>query len=107
MKIQSDYKILLAGYISIGSAYVFTCVRYEIDGAIDSSFAVNGIGTYPMGANDDDYGYDITIQNDKKILFGGTSYNNGQYDFTILRIDSTGTLDNSFGTNGFASHDFN
>ncbi len=107
MKIQSDDKILLAGDISIGSAYVFTCVRYEIDGAIDSSFAVNGIGTYPMGANDDDYGYDITIQNDKKILFGGTSYNNGQYDFTILRIDSTGTLDNSFGTNGFASHDFN
>ena len=73
---------------------------------MDNSFSTNGIGQYPVGINDDDYGYSIKVQNDKKIVFGGTAYNGFDYDFVIVRIDSNGVLDNGFGSNGIAMRDF-
>jgi uncharacterized delta-60 repeat protein len=44
---------------------------------------------------------DIEFQLDNKILIGGLSFNsNYQLVFTLLRINSDGTLDINFGTNG-------
>ncbi len=102
MAIQSDDKIVLAGDISIGTTYVFACARYDMNGNLDNTFGTNGIGIYPMGTTDDDYGYGIVIQPDKKIVFGGTGYYNSQYNFVVLRVDSNGVLDSGFGANGFA-----
>ncbi|MBP6427847.1 MAG: T9SS type A sorting domain-containing protein [Bacteroidia bacterium] len=104
--VQNDDKILLAGDIQNGNNYTFTCARYNENGSLDNSFSTNGIGQYPVGINDDDYGYSIKVQNDKKIVFGGTAYNGFDYDFVIVRIDSNGVLDNGFGSNGIAMRDF-
>jgi uncharacterized delta-60 repeat protein len=110
--IQSDGKIIAVSPNSLS--------RYNRDGSIDSSFGTNGeienirnsnlIGT----ANNN-----IVIQNDGKIIlvridtravFKETVDNvdifSGEDRFTILRYNSNGSLDNTFGNNGEIISDF-
>ena len=104
--IQADDKILLGGDIQNGSTYTFACARYTVNGVLDNSFGTGGIGIFQISTNDDDYGYSIQVQNDGKILFGGTGYNGSDYDFIIFRLDTNGVRDSGFGVNGMATKDF-
>ncbi|MEP7265121.1 MAG: T9SS type A sorting domain-containing protein [Bacteroidota bacterium] len=107
MTVQNDDKIILAGDINVGTAYVFTVARYDANGILDPSFGVAGIRSHFLGSNDDDYGYSVKMQQPgNKILVGGATNFNGSYDFVILRFDSTGTFDTSFGNGGIALTNF-
>jgi uncharacterized delta-60 repeat protein len=97
--IQSDGKILAAGYFYNGSNYDFAIVRYNPNGSLDNTFGTNGIVTTSIGA-DYDYSYSVAIQSDGKILAAGYSYNGSDYDFAIVRYNSNGSLDYTFGTYG-------
>ena len=70
IKIQNDGKIVATGYT--GGVTDFVIVRYNIDGSLDSTFGVNGIVITDF-ASDFDIAYAMAIQNDYKILAGGTS----------------------------------
>ena len=96
--IQADGKIVAAGY-SIGSTYDFALVRYNTDGTLDTSFGTSGKVITPVG-NSDDGEYSIAIQPDGKIVAAGYSYNSSTYDFALVRYNTDGTLDTSFGTGG-------
>ena len=75
-------------------------IDQEAKGILDDSFG-NGSGYVILSINNDnDHGYSLAIQSDGKILLGGSCYNGSNYDFCIVRFNSDGTLDNSFGTNG-------
>ena len=106
MTVQADDKIILGGDINQGTAYVFTAVRYLKNGAIDLSFANAGIFIDSIGVNDDDYGYAIEMQADQKILFGGTARTANGYDFALMRLNTNGALDNTFGKSGKVFTDF-
>ena len=72
------------------------------NGQKNLSFGKNGKIIIPVGTikygNDP---LDIEFQLDNKILIGGLSFNsNYQLVFTLLRINSDGTVDVNFGTNG-------
>jgi len=99
LAIQSDGKILLGGSCYNGSNYDFCIVRFNSDGTLDNSFGTNGKVIQNIGSSDD-IGYSLAIQPDGKILLGGYCNNASNIDFCIARINSNGTLDNSFGTNG-------
>jgi uncharacterized delta-60 repeat protein len=99
--LQSDGKI-----VSVGSATTsgyqrgFALVRYHSDGKVDSSFGVNGRVITQVGASYD-YATSIAIQPDGKIIVVGASYDNYYTGaFAILRYNSNGSLDGSFGQNG-------
>jgi uncharacterized delta-60 repeat protein len=104
--IQDDGKILAAGYVG-SSGYGtyesiddFVLLRFNIDGTIDTSFGTNGYTTIKIG---DDEAFDLAIQDDGKIVVVG-KYNDNTIDrFTILRFETDGTLDNSFGTSGIVT----
>jgi uncharacterized delta-60 repeat protein len=88
--IQSDGKIVLGGYADSN----FALVRYNTDGSLDNTFGLGGrvttvIGTYSAGKS-------IGIQNDGKIVLGGYA----EADFALVRYNSNGTLDNTFGNGG-------
>ncbi len=106
MAVQKDDKIVLAGDIEQGAAYNFTVARYTSNGILDNTFGTGGIATHPIGAVDDDYGYSVVIQPDQKIIVGGEAKNNANYDFALMRLDTTGALDNAFGNGGFVLADF-
>jgi uncharacterized delta-60 repeat protein len=102
--IQSDGKIVAAGTSSNGSNYVITLVRYKTDGSLDTTFGTGGIVTTSVGSSDAGANA-LGIQSDGKIVVAGTSYNDdvGNYVFTLVRYNTDGGLDTTFGTGGIAT----
>jgi len=104
--LQIDGKIILTGYSieTIGAFREMTSVRYLTDGVIDSSFGTNGIVITDVSDREGE-AYSVAIQTDGKIVIGGfsesSSTNND--DFTLVRYDTTGNLDNTFGTDGIVT----
>lgn len=104
--IQNDGKILLTGYAKTGNYKSFATLRYNTDGSVDSTFGNGGkITTDFYGLDSRDQANSLAIQNDGKILVAGIckdgSINtNSITKIAIVRYDSNGTLDNSFGVNG-------
>lgn len=97
--LQPDEKIVVVGPVSNGSNLDFGVVRYNTNGSLDNNFGSNGKVITPVNTADD-YSWSCAFQNDGKILVGGLSSINGNLDFALVRYNSNGTLDNSFGANG-------
>jgi uncharacterized delta-60 repeat protein len=104
--VQNDGKILVAGYCYAGYSYGydFALVRYNSDGSLDTTFDYDGKVITELGG--DDYGYSVTVQNDGKILVAGTSLNasTGNNDFALVRYNTDGSLDTTFGANALNGH---
>jgi uncharacterized delta-60 repeat protein len=102
--IQTDNKIIVAGYGARGEFedvnYDMIIARLTADSKIDSSFGVNGIAIADYGKGD--IAYDIAIQPDGKIIIQGSS---SGY-FNTLRYLPNGTLDASFGGQGYVITQF-
>ena len=93
--VQSDGKILVAGYSDNGNNDDFTLVRYNSDGSLDTSFDADGKVTTDFGS-DNDSGNSVTVQSDGKILVAGYSDNGNNGDFALVRYNSDGSLDQAF-----------
>ncbi|GDY23353.1 hypothetical protein LBMAG56_47000 [Verrucomicrobiota bacterium] len=103
--VQSDGKIIVAGYTYNGSDYNLALVRYTTAGALDPSFGTGGKVTTPIGSSTD-VGDSVAVQSDGKILVAGYSYNGSSIDFALVRYTAAGALDPSFGTGGKVTTDF-
>ena len=68
---------------------------YSQDGSLDYSFGSNGKVITDFGLTND-YGYDLAIQSDGKIIVVGKTYQGTNYDIAIARYNTNGTLDNYF-----------
>jgi len=97
--VQSDGKILVAGTSANYSSCDFALVRYNSDGSLDTSFDTDGKVTTDFGSNVD-AGYSLTVQSDGKILVAGYSDNGTNTNFALVRYNSDGTFDTTFGDNG-------
>ena len=97
--IQSDGKIVVAGIADNGTSFDFALVRYNSNGSLDNTFGTNGIVTTAIGSGTD-WGHSAAIQSDGKIVVAGISNNGVNNDFAIVRYNSNGSLDNTFGTGG-------
>ncbi len=82
--IQSDGKIVAAGYSKNDIDNDFALVRYDINGSLDTSFGTDGIVTTPVGSGDD-YAYSVAIQNDGKIVSAGRSNDGSNNNFALVR----------------------
>ncbi len=102
--IQSNGKIVLGGYtFNSGINSGFALVQYNTDGTLDNSFGVGGIVKTYIGSSSC-VGNSLNFQDDGKILLAGNAINTSNYsDFALVRYDSIGTLDNSFGIGGMVT----
>jgi uncharacterized delta-60 repeat protein/uncharacterized repeat protein (TIGR01451 family) len=104
LAIQQDGKIVVAGSAwDENDGWDFAVVRYNSDGSLDTSFHGDGKLT-----TDFDYGYDIgrfvAIQSDGKIVVAGSSVDPyGNIRFALVRYQSNGSLDTSFGEWGIVT----
>ncbi|MBC7465012.1 MAG: hypothetical protein H7256_03380 [Bdellovibrio sp.] len=98
----SDGKILAAGYINNGTDNQLAVVRFNSNGALDTSFGASGkfMTTVGSGAS---YGTAMALQSDEKIVIGGTDNNS---NIVVVRATSSGFLDTSFAVNGQFVLDF-
>ena len=97
--VQSDGKIIVAGYSHNGSNDDFALVRYTAAGVLDPSFGTGGKVTTDFGGGND-YGLSVAVQSDGKIIVAGSSGDFGSSDFALARYTAAGALDPSFGTGG-------
>jgi uncharacterized delta-60 repeat protein len=98
--VQPDDKIVVTATTQKPDTTVeYLTLRLTTSGTLDTTFgAPNG---YVITDTNNGVPYAICLQNDGKILVGGTS--NEKSNFTIIRYESDGTVDTSFGTNGFVT----
>jgi uncharacterized delta-60 repeat protein len=102
--IQSDGKIVAAGYSSNGSNNDFALARYNTDGTLDTNFDSGGKVTTDFGGGND-YAFSVAIQSDGKIVAAGRGSNGGD-DFALVRYNTDGTLDTNFDSGGKVTTDF-
>ncbi len=104
--LQDDGKVIAAGTaLSQAFAGQLLVLRTNADGTADTGFGDNGhviITDYT-----ESYAYKILIQEDGKIVVCGAAAN-AQYVFSMLffRLNTDGTIDTTFGDNGFRTTDF-
>lgn len=103
--IQNDGKILLIGYSNNGSNKDISLARYNTDGSFDSSFGSGGKVITDINGSDN-YAYATAIQSNGKIIVGGYSGLYPNNDFAVIRYNSNGSLDNTFGSSGSVLTDF-
>lgn len=99
--------IFSAGYsIESGGTgiYHLTVAKNGIHGAPVSNFGTNGLVTTTIDYSE--FPLDIQLQTDGKILVAGSSYlgptqtGPGDYHSFVVRYNTNGSLDNTFGNNG-------
>ncbi len=103
LNIQADGKIVLVGRTAQvpgvpNFEFNIGVMRFNTNGSLDTTFNKTGmtiIGT----ENATEEAYSVTIQADGKILIGGLHKVN-TLDFLLMRLNSNGTVDTSFGNNG-------
>lgn len=107
MKIQTDQKIVVAGFASPdGIIYQFAAARYiYATGALDNTFDGDGIVTTTINNTiDNDIAYALAIDNSTgKIILAGATNNGADNDFAIVRYTPTGGLDPGFGAGGIVT----
>ncbi len=97
--IQPDGKIVTSGFVINGSAIDFMIARFNTNGTPDGSFGFLGFNTLDF-AGGPDYGLDLALAPDGKIVVAGVVSNGTSDVFGVARFNSDGTVDNSFDGDG-------
>jgi uncharacterized delta-60 repeat protein len=74
-------------------------------GGLDPTFDFDGMQRIHFSKGDAS-AYAVAIQPDGKIVVCGNAFNGSDHDFMIVRLNTDGSLDNTFGTNGIAAANF-
>lgn len=98
---QPDGKYVTVGSRSRnGNDLDFYVLRFLPNGDLDTSFGVGGSALIQISPRDDN-ALGIAIQPDGKLLIVGYSRTSNSFnDFSLCRLNTDGSLDNSFGTGG-------
>jgi uncharacterized delta-60 repeat protein len=102
MALQSDGKILMAGYKETPTESYFVLARLNVNGALDTTFKGTGRVVTSFGAGSAAHGRDVRIQADGKIIVVGHARGN----FALARYNTDGTLDTTFSGDGRAMVNF-
>ena len=97
MALQTDGKIVVAGYNCLPALYQrFCAVRYNGDGSLDLSFNGTGIATLQIQATAaNETATAVAVQSDGKIVLAGTCNSLNGLNFCALRFNTNGSLDAS------------
>lgn len=111
--VQADGSVVLGNWLYVGGYDapsgvhvagdpVYALQRLTADGAVDTRFGDNGV-VYIDESLISTYRAELTVQADGKILLVGPSYTS--FTSNVLRLNTDGSFDSSFGTDGIVSFD--
>jgi uncharacterized delta-60 repeat protein len=104
--IQSNGRIVLAGYSVTTQDHDFSLIGYTSKGTVDSSFGTRGFVTTDFSGASDDIAYAMTMQSDGKLIVAGKTGDYPENDFVVARYSSDGQLDQTFAVGGKVVSDF-
>lgn len=99
--LQRDGKIVV-----VVTRHVFTLVRYNRNGTLDSSFGSRGIVKTGFGAGSFASAKAAALQRDGRIVVVGWYYRYPKWEFALARFRANGSLDRSFGVGGRVTTSF-
>jgi uncharacterized delta-60 repeat protein len=102
--VQPDGKIVVAGGSVIGDLSDFALARYDTDGTLDTGFGAGGKVLTDFGVSAQ--AYSVAVEPDGRIVVAGEANIDGNNDFELVRYNSDGTLDTTFGSGGKVSTEF-
>jgi uncharacterized delta-60 repeat protein len=112
--IQPNGDLVVVGIAAddTSSDFELAVVRYSPNGSLDSTFGTAGVGTLELGRNLNQSAA-VTLQADGKIVVAnsessgdGNLFKGGTYNFAVMRFNTDGSLDHSFGDSGVRYVDF-
>ena len=98
LALQSDGKIVAVGY-SEGSQYSFAVARYTTGGVLDTTFNSTGTVTTDIGTSNDE-ATAVAIDSSGRIVTAGYTWTGSTFEFALVRYNTDGSIDTSFGTSG-------
>lgn len=102
--IQPDGKIVVMGVSYNGKKHQTLVLRFNSDGTRDNAFGVGGVFIYGEKRKGNNYGSGVALQPDGKIIVVGDSYYDKSREVLVLRCNSDGSLDSTFGKGGVATY---
>ena len=105
--VQPDNKIIVAGESHQVDSTDFAVVRYNTDGSLDDTFGGDGIVTTEFSDYTNAYASSVTLQSDRKIIVAGGVSIGDDLHFAVVRYNTNGTLDTTFGVDGKVTTDIN
>lgn len=100
LAVQPDGKIIFGGYQWNNVTGDFILGRLNEDGSLDSSFGTDGIAVLDSGI--EEVGKSMALLDNGKIIISGDMADH----FGMARVNPDGSLDTSFGDNGFVRTTF-
>lgn len=97
MALQDDGKIIVVGGVNNGQIGQIVIRLNANDGFADPTFGTNGYTIIPY--TNSSFLYDVAIQSDGKIVAVGLT-SESDIDITVVRLNSDGSMDNSFSFDG-------
>jgi uncharacterized delta-60 repeat protein len=98
--VQPDGKIVVAGFV-LNTNDDFAVARLTSTGQLDSTFGSGGVTVVDFGG--DDFLTSLLVQSNGSIVVAGTTASG----CGVVRLNSAGQLDSTFGSSGKASIDIN
>jgi uncharacterized delta-60 repeat protein len=99
---QADGRIVAVGATSGTSGNVFAVARYNPDGTLDTS--LNGTGKRKIAFGDSAGARDVKVLGNGKLVIVGATYDGTDNDVALVRLNSNGSLDNTFSGDGKAAY---
>jgi uncharacterized delta-60 repeat protein len=105
--LQTDGKIIAGGYTKNTSTdFDFQVARYTTGGFLDNTYGTSGSVQKDVGGFADQI-KSISLQTDGKVIAAGYSNNSSAISqFALIRINTHGTVDATYGASGIASANF-
>jgi uncharacterized delta-60 repeat protein len=106
LAVQSNGKLVVAGYMHNGTNFDFAVYRYDANGALDVTFSGDGRVNIGFGSGPEDLATDLVLQSNGKIVVGGVSCDVvgllpwENCDFAVVRLNPNGSLDTTFSGDG-------
>ena len=100
--VQRDGKIVIAGH----DTNDYLVARFTASGALDPSFGNGGVVKTDFHGGWRDFGQDMLIQPDGKIVVVGGSLSYPIDHISLARYNTDGSLDTTFGSGGLSWNDF-
>ena len=109
--LQPDGKIVAAGNVRQTSSTPsdMAVARFNSDGSLDTTFDSDGRAVVDFNALSD-FAYALVRQSNGKLVLGGYATVSGQilhWEFAVTRLNSNGSIDTTFGTQGRTTLNFN
>jgi len=102
LAVQTDGMIVAAGMTTVAGHSHVALVRYTSSGALDAGFGTGGLVDINAAAlaNGDSEARALVLQPDGKLLIAGYAFGSGTSDLLVMRLNTNGSPDGSFGSGG-------